>query len=340
MRATLTISIIFLLGLLSACTKEEFQKEGDFFYLKNKGAIMPVWVKGNQSSKTFIIMLHGGPEGGSSQYYTIFPSHKRIEDQFAIVYWDQRMCGMSQGNPSMKDATLEQFTEDLDQLVTLINHKYNNPTLFLMGHSWGGALGTNYLLQHQNKIQGWIEIDGGHSWTTANALSRDHMMKYAKQKISVQDEPEYWQFAHNWYQEHPVVGINDNAHYTFAGKANGYDYNPESDSLEIPFTDLVFYSPISTAYFFVPYQFAFLDNGLDLKDDLHAINIPSLICWGKHDLVYPVEIAQTTYESLGTPENQKELHIFENSAHSPNYEEPTEFANAVIDFVSLHTTKQ
>ena len=243
------------------------------------------------------------------------------------------MCGMSQGNPSMKDATLEQFTEDLDQLVTLINHKYNNPTLFLMGHSWGGALGTNYLLQHQNKIQGWIEVDGGHSWTTANALSRDYMMNYAEEKISVQEEQEYWKFALNWYEDHPIVGINDNAHYTYVGKANGYDYNPESDSLEIPFTDLLFFSPISTAYFFVPYQFEFLDNGLDLKNELHNITLPTLLCWGRHDLVYPVEIAQETYNALGTDEAQKQLHIFEFSAHSPNYEEPTEFAKTVINFV-------
>ena len=113
------ISIILVL-LMSNCKKEEFQKDGDFFYLNNVEAIMPVWVKGNKDSRKFIIMLHGGPEGGSSQYYTIFPSHKKIEEQFAIVYWDQRMCGMSQGNPSMTDATLEQFTDDLNKLVTLI----------------------------------------------------------------------------------------------------------------------------------------------------------------------------------------------------------------------------
>ena len=327
---------IILILLFSSCKKKEFQTEGDFFYLNSVGAKMPVWVKGNKASGKYIIMLHGGPEGGSSQYYTIFPSHKKIEEHFAIVYWDQRMCGMSQGNPSMTDATLEQFTDDLDKLVTLINYKYDNPKLFLMGHSWGGALGTNYLLEHQEKISGWIEIDGGHSWTTANKISRDSMMIFAENKIRASDEKDYWQFALNWYNEHPFVGINDNTHYTFVAKANGYDYNPKSDSLQIPFTDLLFYSPISTAYFFAPYKFSFLNNGLDLQNKIDLIKTPTLICWGKHDRVFPVAIANDTYNKIGTLAAEKYIHIFEFSAHSPNYEQPVEFANEIIRFVDKY----
>ncbi|MBL7906453.1 MAG: alpha/beta hydrolase [Bacteroidales bacterium] len=336
MKSKLNFSGLILLLLLSACRKEEFQKEGDFFYLNNVGAVMPVWVKGNTDSGKFIILLHGGPEGGSSQYYSIFPSHKKIEEHFAIVYWDQRMCGMSQGNPSMSDATLAQFTDDLDKLISLINFRYNTPQLYLMGHSWGGALGTNYLLEHQNKISGWIEIDGGHSWTTANAISRDSMMVYAEKKIMTNTDKDYWQFALDWYNNHTVVGINDNAHYSFVGQANGYDFNPESDSLQIPFTDLLFFSPISTAYFFVPYKFSFLNNGLDLQDQIHKITIPALICWGRHDRVFPVAIANDTYNRLGTADGDKYLHIFEISAHSPNYEQPVEFANEVIEFVNRY----
>ena len=322
-----------LLVLLSGCKKEEFQEDGDFFYLESKEAIMPVWVKGNKASNKFIIMLHGGPDGGSSQYYTIFPSHKEIENEFAIVYWDQRMCGMSQGNPSMKDATLEQFTADLDKLVTLINHKYNSPSLYLMGHSWGGALCANYLLKHQSKIKAWIEVDGGHSWTTANSLSRSKMMDYAQERLAENVDKDYWQFALDWYTERPTVGINEDAHYSFVGEANGYDFNPESDSLAIPFTDLVFNSPISTAYFFAPYNFSFLDEGLDLQTEIFSITIPTLLCWGKHDKVFPVEIGYDTYNKLGTPVNDKYLKVFELSAHSPNYEEPKSFAKEVIEFM-------
>lgn len=332
-------SILILFGsllFLASCNKEKINKAEDFFYLESKGASMPVWIRGNVASNKFIIFLHGGPEGGSSQYYTIFPSHKKIEEECAIVYWDQRMCGMSQGNPSMANANLDQFTTDLDQLISIINERFNSPDLFLMGHSWGGALGTNYLLTHQSKIKGWIEVDGGHAWTQSNALSREIMMAVAAERIGAKDETEFWQFAENWYNEHPVVGINDNAHYSFVGAANGYDYNFESDSLPIPFTDLLLKSPISTAYFFVPYHFDFLDKGLDLQNRLHEITVPTLICWGEHDKVFPVAMAHDTYNKLGTANEDKYIKIFSASAHSPNYEEPTAFANEVIDFITKY----
>src|SRR5690606_11782777 len=98
--------------------------------------------------------------------------------------------------------------------------------------------------------------------------------------------------------------------------------------------DLLFFSPISTAYFFVPYHFDFLDNRLDLQQQLAQITIPSLICWGEHDGVFPVAIGHNTYQQLGSPEHDKYLRIFSFSAHSPNYEEPTAFANAVLNFVN------
>ena len=322
--------------LLFGCSKQDKLVNEDFFYLQNNGSIMPVWVKGNPDSDKMIVMLHGGPDGGSSQYYTIFPSHERIEKEARIVYWDQRMCGMSQGNPSMKDATMEQFSEDLDKLISILNSKYDEPQIYLMGHSWGGALGTYYLIRHQSKINGWIEIDGGHAWTRANLLSREIMMDHAQKKINEQDNTNFWNFALDWYNKHPTVGINEDAHYTFVAHANGYDYNFESDSLPIPFTELLFRSPISTAYFFAPYNFNFLDQGLDLQDGLSNITIPTLICWGEHDKVFPVQMAYDTYADLGTPDADKHLKIFGISAHSPNYEQPMEFANTVLTFINAY----
>ena len=72
-------------------------------------------------------------------------------------------------------------------------------------------------MQYPDKIRGWIEIDGGHSWTNANAISREIMMQYAENQIIENKEKDYWQFALTWYDAHKVVGINDNAHYNFVG---------------------------------------------------------------------------------------------------------------------------
>jgi len=40
----------------------------DLLWLENKGAQMQILVEGNTASKTFILLLHGGPGGNSGAY--------------------------------------------------------------------------------------------------------------------------------------------------------------------------------------------------------------------------------------------------------------------------------
>ena len=77
----------------------------------------------------------------------IEPAFKKLEEDYAFVYYDPRGSGEAQGNAKPESFTVEQFVKDLEQLVYLVRHKYNNPTLFLMGHSWGGGLGKAFLLE-------------------------------------------------------------------------------------------------------------------------------------------------------------------------------------------------
>ena len=52
----LSTIIIFVLIVFSSCTKEKFY-DGDHFFITNKGAEMPVYIKGNIESNTFILYM-------------------------------------------------------------------------------------------------------------------------------------------------------------------------------------------------------------------------------------------------------------------------------------------
>lgn len=125
---------------------------------------MPVWVKGNQESDVFILFLHGGP-GGSATIATLLPAFQSIENRYSIVYWSQRSSGIAQGNALPETFSVEEFAADLDLPVDVISKKYDNPAIFLLGHSWGGALGIAYLSDpsHQRKITGFVISDSGHN---------------------------------------------------------------------------------------------------------------------------------------------------------------------------------
>ena len=66
------------------------------------------------------------------------------------------------------------------------------------------------------------------------------------------------------------------------------------------------------------------------RDRLYlASRVPTLILWGRHDRMIPVEHALAAHEAM--PESQ--LVVFEDSGHFPHAEEPQHFAEVVSEFV-------
>jgi pimeloyl-ACP methyl ester carboxylesterase len=66
------------------------------------------------------------------------------------------------------------------------------------------------------------------------------------------------------------------------------------------------------------------------KDRLYLTSqVPTLILWGRHDRMIPVEHAFAAHEAIP----QSQLVIFDDSGHFPQAEEPQRFVQVVSDFV-------
>ena len=125
--------------LFISCSQDDLDDLNDTLYIRHKGADMPAHIYGNASEKVFMILLHGGP-GDSGLAYRFGTMKSRIEKSCAVVYFDQRGSGMSQGRFSENDFNIDVMAEDVMALVKVIQHKYGyDSRFFLMGHSWGGT---------------------------------------------------------------------------------------------------------------------------------------------------------------------------------------------------------
>ena len=92
-------------------------------YVRNQGADMPVFIRGNGASEVFIIFLHGGP-GGNSLKYSTGSYSKTLEDKYAMVYWDQRGQGNSHGHPENSEMSINLMVEDTYALVKSLKLRY------------------------------------------------------------------------------------------------------------------------------------------------------------------------------------------------------------------------
>lgn len=333
---TIVLSALFTMG---SCKKETFY-DGDHFFIKNAGAEMPVYIKGNTESRTFILFVHGGP-GSNASLVSFLPVAKELENDYAIAYWDQRGSGLSQGNPDPSTFTVEQFVDDLDLVVEGIKLRHNNPRIVIYGVSWGGALGSAYLstANYQDKISGFICMNSGHNLLEGIPKSVVFVKEYAQTQIDKGIDTDYWTEARDWCATVPDMTIKENyfKYDAYLSNTNAYQYNPDQ-KLQGPEVNAmgVMSSYMSLAIFFngnyLAKRFNILE--LNLSPQMAKIKVPSLVIWGRHDGVNTIEMGYDAYNSIGGPDfKDKEMVILENSAHLAHLEEQELFKKAFKQFV-------
>jgi len=99
-----------------------------------------------------VLLLHGGP-GATSEYFEIFDDHFPAEG-IEYYYYDQ--LGSARSDQPDNDSlwVTERFVEEVEQVRQALGLGADD--FFLLGHSWGGILATEYALRYQEHLKGLI----------------------------------------------------------------------------------------------------------------------------------------------------------------------------------------
>lgn len=333
------ILLLTFLVSFSSCYKDENEsgKISDEFYLRHEGADLPVWVKGNADSETFIIMLHGGPFDTALEN-AVWGHFDPLLEDYAMVFFDQRGGGFAHG-ARVENLNEAQFIEDIEVVVKLIQNNYPQAkSLFLMGHSYGGYLGTGFLKTGDNQLdfKGWIELCGTHNFPLAWQSSRRFSQNYIESKIDIGVDKELWQDRLNQLAEAPEeintyddLRIINGMAFTVAG-----DLSKGKSNFENPSWLYIISSPVGAG--FSQHNLLEVDQMLlygNHNPEMPNIVLPSLLVYGAEDPIATIEIAENGYEFLGTPEEDKYLVILENSGHNIWEFEIELFFSSIKDFV-------
>ncbi|MEW7292072.1 alpha/beta fold hydrolase [Aquimarina sp. 2304DJ70-9] len=337
---TLRTAIILLtvLNIFSCSNDDDLGNLDDTIFVRHKNADMPAYIHGNGAEKVFLIILHGGP-GDTGLSYRLAPFKNKIEKEYAVVYFDQRGSGMSQGSYSENGISVDIMAEDILALVKVMRRKYGNDSrFFLLGHSWGGTLGTATVLKDQHEFLGWISVDGIHN---PKGMYQEYIANFervATEQIGVGNNISFWESTINLvnnvtpeYSQNHFFEMNNKAFQAERRLVGDNVINrQENDS------DIFFNYNLLTTFWNRRNIISILTNqGLweqvSYTNQLSEIEIPSLILSGKYDMVVPATFAQEAYDNLGS--NIKELVIFERSGHAPMLSESDQFAEELIKFM-------
>jgi pimeloyl-ACP methyl ester carboxylesterase len=342
MKNIIKSSCIALICLILSCNKETLGLNvKDHFFLENDGAVMPIFVNGNTQSKVFVIYLHGGPGSSSLEAYQNESSpFTQLQSDYAVVNWEQRCSGASQGNCS--NLTISQYVKDLEKVIILLKNRYaNDITIFLLGHSWGGSLGIKYLTTNNNQsnIKGWIEVGGGHDVPRIVTLEREMVNEIGNRQRNQGKNVSEW--------ESNITKANslnlDNMEDLF--EMNRIAVNSERLMQKADSVNSKIGSSYLNDYFFGPIDFQASNINsnqtfdaikselavLSLSNNISQITIPTLMIWGKYDFRVPPKFAQESLLAYGS--TKKELVVFERSAHFVQWNEPKIFYEKVRNFI-------
>ncbi len=177
---------ICCLALLSSC--------GDTHELSDEGLLVPLTVMEDASipsieingvrlhSETFgnpsdpmIVVLHGGP---GADYRSQLNFKQLVEDDYFIVFYDQRGSGLSERLGKEAYSNVQVYIDELEGVINYYRQNANQK-IILAGHSWGAMLATGYINQNPNTIDGVVLAEpGGFTWDqTIEYLSKTQQIK-------------------------------------------------------------------------------------------------------------------------------------------------------------------
>ncbi len=298
------------------------------------GVRQGMFIRSENPENPVILFLHGGP--GSPELPMILPTEtpERLEKYFTVCYWDQRGAGMSYNESfTAEDMTPERFVEDTREVTEYLRGRFGVDKVYLAGHSWGSYLGVKVIERYPELYVAYIGI-GQVTWQQrSERLAYDYMLAHATEigdEEAVRQlkmfDPAASDFPTNRYlmstrtllmNKYRIgilrggVTMGDLAKdvlqfggYTFGEKLNFL--RGSMSSIEALFHNVI------------------ADN---MFESSTAFDIPVYVVHGKWDYQVSYALAREWLDAVEAP--AKGLFTFEDSAHSPNMDEPERFVRTV-----------
>jgi len=329
----LTLFASLLVVLFSCQDSSVRPTESTNLFLRNKGANMPVWVRGNGASNQIVLFLHGGP-GDCSMCYRYYL--KELEQNMMVAYWDQRVAGSSSGKVDPATLRYDQFNEDLELVVKLLKREYPNARIYFLAHSFGVELAWQYLTKgtNQQQVAGLMAVNGMYSYYRWLYHVREWALREARRQQN--REAETYLLAHPVTPENTAT-IDWEAIYRWMYKLGGNPISLYSDkkyiadyALNSHNTALAQFTHGKAYGYYGEVESRQFEKGPLLK----TIRVPVGLFWGAKDGVVPLEIAgETKAELVNSPVTEV---TFAESWHEPFVTETSRFNAAVRAFVKAH----
>ncbi len=119
------------------------------------GVQQGMFIKGKDKTKPVLLFLHGGPgmpePPWSGRYVNV------LEDDFVVCWWEQRGSGLScRRDIPPETMTVEQFISDTNEVAAHLRKHFGRDKIYIMAHSWGSFIGIQAAARRPDLYEAYI----------------------------------------------------------------------------------------------------------------------------------------------------------------------------------------
>jgi len=246
----------------------------------------------------------------------------------------QRGTGMSSSKSiDPTTMTLEQMIEDTRQITEYLKSRFNKEKIYLMGHSWGSFLGIKTIEKYPENYLAFFGIGQVPNQVESEKLAYDYMLQYAieiNDKSAIRKLQKFNKNASDFLTMEYIGTVR-------SALTNKYGIGliRENFSTARLIKNILFFKGytlsekiklIQRMPFSIEHLWDYVVSENLFKSSI-SFQIPVYIIHGKFDYLVSYTLVRKYFEIIKAPD--KSFFTFEESAHSPNAEEPEKFVQIV-----------
>ncbi len=341
------LCLVLLLGVMLAYSpgkSKPFLDEGgevtagsisEKIWVRINGVDQGMFIMSKDSTNPVLLYLHGG----MPDYFLTRKYPTGLENYFTVVWWEQRGSGISyRADIPPESMTLEQMIADTKDLSSYLCERFGKQKIYLMGHSGGTFIGIQVAARAPELYHAYIGVAQISYQLRSEKQAYEYMLQKYREKGNTKMTRKL--------EAAPVTMTE--------GLASGYRRlrDPAMHSLGIGTThDMksvvrgIFLPSLLSPWYTIREKVNMWRGksrsgismlwadilAADLSIEVPELKLPVYFFEGIYDYTCSYTEAKSYFEKLKAP--IKGFYTFENSAHSPLFEEPEKMEHILAEDV-------
>ena len=309
-------------------------------FLNINGTRQGMFIKSKNSDNPVLLYLHGGmPDYFFTEKY---PTH--LEDNFTMIWWEQRNCGISYDPETAEDAaSLEQLVDDTIVLTKYLLERFKKDKIFLMGHSGGTFPGVYVIDKMPELYAAYIGVAQMSDQVSSERIAFEFILKQSEETGNKKLAERLKNFSYNDDNKIPegYLKIRDTAMHKL-GIGTMRNIRNIITGLFLPSLCFSEYTLKEKYHLWAGKSRSGISQNWEemthtnLIETKNNFKVPVYFFHGLYDYTCSYELAKKYFNALTAP--VKGFYTFRQSAHSPLFEEP-EKMNLILtsDVINFQT---